>query len=245
MRICAANAATAIAEAFRDEGLDVLMLFDSLTRVAMAQREVGLAAGEPPATRGYPPTVFSMLPHLMERTGPGVRGSITAFYTILVEGDDMEDPVASISRATLDGHIVLDRSLASSGHYPPIDILGSVSRLMTRVASSRHQEAARALRGLLAAHADARDLINIGAYVRGSDPRVDAAIDLLPAIEGFLQQQADDVSDFDDAIERMCQLAGIHEPAATEVGGFAGPEETIDEQPVNVVDGEFVEGEIA
>jgi FliI/YscN family ATPase len=249
MRICAANAATAIAEGFRAEGLDVLLLFDSLTRVAMAQREIGLAAGEPPATRGYPPSVFSMLPHLMERTGPGPRGTITAFYTILVEGDDMDDPVAGISRATLDGHIVLDRALASSGHYPPIDVLASVSRLMSRVAERPHQDAARALRGLLAAYADARDLINIGAYVRGSDPSVDAAIDLLPAIEGFLRQDADDIADFEETVARMVRLAGIeaepsraqdgeaHDETANEFEALAGNAHE------GAVDAEFVEAD--
>jgi len=158
LRLCAARAATTIAEAFRAEGLDVLLLFDSLTRVAMAQREIGLAAGEPPTTRGYPPSVFSLLPHLMERAGPAAVGSITAVYTILVDGDDLEEPISDISRATLDGHIVLNRALAASGHYPPIDVLGSVSRLMARVDSTDHKAAASHLRQLLAAHADARDL---------------------------------------------------------------------------------------
>jgi len=251
MRICAANAATAIAEGFRAEGLDVLLLFDSLTRVAMAQREIGLAAGEPPATRGYPPSVFSMLPHLMERTGPGPSGSITAFYTILVEGDDMDDPVAGISRATLDGHIVLDRALASSGHYPPIDVLASVSRLMSRVAERPHQDAARALRGLLAAHADARDLINIGAYVRGSDPSVDAAIDLLPAIQGFLQQRADDVAGFDETVAWMLRLAGLQpeapgvEDEAVEATADTGLDAPLEEEGAAIVDAEFEEAATA
>lgn len=207
MRLCAARTATAIAEAFRDEGLDVLLLFDSLTRVAMAQREVGLAAGEPPATRGYPPSVFSLLPHLMERAGPSARGSITAIYTVLVDGEDMDEPIADITRATLDGHIVLKRSLASAGHYPPIDILASVSRLMERVSSAPHREAARHVRQLLAAYNDARDLISIGAYVRGADPAVDAAIDLLPHINAFLQQRPHEVTPFETAIEQLVALA--------------------------------------
>lgn len=206
MRLCAARTATAIAEAYRAEGADVLLLFDSLTRVAMAQREVGLAAGEPPTTKGYPPSVFSLLPHLMERTGPSDRGSITAIYTVLVDGEDMDEPIADLARATLDGHIVLKRSLASAGHYPPIDVLGSVSRLMDRVADPSHKEAARNLRGLMAAHADARDLIAIGAYVRGSDPQVDAAIELTPALNAFLRQRADEVTPFDTSTRALALL---------------------------------------
>ena len=188
MRISAARTATSIAEAFRSEGNDVLLLFDSLTRVAMAQREIGLAAGEPPTTKGYPPSVFSMLPHLMERAGPAGHGSITAIYTVLVDGEDMDEPIADLARATLDGHIVLKRSLASAGHYPPIDVLESVSRLMDRVTVPRHSELAREMRQLLAAHADSRDLISIGAYVRGSDPLVDNAIDLMFTLNVFLRQ---------------------------------------------------------
>src|SRR4029077_18018128 len=151
----------------------------------MAQREVGLAAGEPPATRGYPPSVFSLLPHLMERAGPSAAGSITALYTVLVDCADMDEPIADISRATLDGHVILKRSLASAGHYPPIDVLASVSRLMARVAAPVHAEAARRVRALLAAYEEARDLIAIGAYVSGSDPLVDRAIECMPAIEAF------------------------------------------------------------
>lgn len=206
MRLCAARTATAIAEAFRSEGLSVLLLFDSLTRVAMAQREIGLAAGEPPTTKGYPPSVFSLLPHLMERAGPAGAGSITAIYTVLVDGEDMDEPIADLARATLDGHIVLKRTLASAGHYPPIDVLNSVSRLMERVATPGHKVAARDLRGLLAAHADARDLISIGAYVRGSDPAVDRAIDLTPAINAFLRQRADDVTPFESAIQGLVAI---------------------------------------
>lgn len=197
MRLCAARTATAVAEAFRAEGLDVLLLFDSLTRVAMAQREVGLAAGEPPTTKGYPPSVFSLLPHLMERTGPAAHGSITAVYTVLVDGEDMDEPIADLARATLDGHIVLRRSLASAGHYPPIDVLESVSRLMERVSSEPHRQSARGIRQLLAAHAEARDLIAIGAYVRGSDPLTDRAVDLMPRVNAFLRQKAAEVTPFD------------------------------------------------
>lgn len=206
MRLAAARTATAIAEAYRAEGTDVLLLFDSLTRVAMAQREVGLAAGEPPTMRGYPPSVFSLLPHLMERTGPGAAGSITAVYTVLVDGDDMDEPIADISRATLDGHIVLRRQLASAGHYPPIDVLGSVSRLMARVVSPAHAAAAARLRSLLAAYEDARDLVSIGAYVRGADPQVDRALDLLPAINDFLRQPPEEATAFDDAVARLLAI---------------------------------------
>ena len=221
MRICAARAATAIAEGFREEGLDVLLLFDSLTRVAMAQREIGLAAGEPPTTRGYPPSVFSMLPHLMERAGPAARGSITAIYTVLVDGEDMDEPIADISRATLDGHIVLKRSIATAGHYPPIDLLSSVSRLMPRVTSPSHAAAARHLRQLLAAHEEARDLISIGAYVQGADPVVDRAVVLMPAINDFLQQRPEEVSGFDSAVERLLALA----PSTQEEEAFDGPDD--------------------
>ncbi len=228
MRLCAARTATAIAEAYRAEGLDVLLLFDSLTRVAMAQREIGLAAGEPPTTRGYPPSVFSMLPHLMERAGPAARGSITAIYTVLVDGEDMDEPIADLARATLDGHIVLRRSLASAGHYPPIDVLGSVSRLMERVAAPSHRDAARRLRELLAAHADARDLISIGAYVRGSDPLVDTAIDLVPAINAYLRQPAAEVTPFDDAVAALKRI----DPAATfSVEDADDPESATSEAP--------------
>ncbi len=203
MRLCAARTATAIAEGFRDDGADVLLLFDSLTRVAMARREIGLAAGEPPTARGYPPSVFSILPHLMERAGPGPRGAITAIYTVLVDGEDMDEPIADLARATLDGHIVLRRALAAAGHYPPIDVLQSVSRLMDRVAAPAHREAARRLRQLLAAYEDARDLVAIGAYARGSDPLVDRALELLPAINDFLRQRADESTPFSETVAAL------------------------------------------
>lgn len=209
MRISAARAATSIAEAFRAEGKDVLLLFDSLTRVAMAQREIGLAAGEPPTTKGYPPSVFSMLPHLMERAGPSQHGSITAIYTVLVDGEDMDEPIADLARATLDGHVVLKRSLASAGHYPPIDVLTSVSRLMDRVSTPSHAAAAREMRQLLAAHADSRDLISIGAYVRGSDPLVDTAIDLMPTLNIFLRQPPHECTPFEHTVRA---LEGIFAP---------------------------------
>ena len=207
MRLNAARSATAIAEHHRDEGRSVLLLFDSLTRVAMAQREIGLASGEPPATRGYPPSVFSILPHLMERTGPGKRGSITAVYTVLADSDEIDDPVSEIARATLDGHIVLRRSLAGAGHYPPIDVLHSASRLMSRVVSKRHDAAAQAVRGMLAAYEDARDLISIGAYVEGADPAVDQAVALMPAINDFLRQGEREAQQFDEIVAQLVSLA--------------------------------------
>ncbi len=229
MRLNAAYTATAIAEGFRDDGLDVLLLFDSLTRVAMAQRELGLAAGEPPTTKGYPPSVFSLLPHLMERAGPSAKGSITAVYTILVDGEDMDEPIADLSRATLDGHIVLRRSLANGGHYPPIDVLASVSRLMERVVSADHREAARALREVMAAHAEARDLISIGAYVNGSDTAVDAAIQLLPRLNAFLRQRSQEVTGLDQASLQLVAMCGGGNPEVIEGAAdesYAGPPET-------------------
>jgi flagellar biosynthesis/type III secretory pathway ATPase len=159
--------------------------------------------------------VFSLLPHLMERAGPAERGSITAIYTVLVDGDDMDEPIADISRATLDGHIVLKRSLASAGHYPPIDVLGSVSRLMSRVGSRAHNESARRLRELLAAHNDSRDLISIGAYVRGTDPVVDSAMDLLPEINAFLRQRPEEVSGFDEAVAQLIAIDPLADTTST------------------------------
>jgi flagellum-specific ATP synthase len=188
VRLRAAFTATRIAESFRDEGRDVLLLMDSLTRFAMAQREIGLSAGEPPATRGYPPSVFALLPRLLERAGTAASGSITGLYTVLVEGDDLLDPIGDGSRAILDGHIVLARSLATSGHYPAIDVLESISRVAPAVTSTEQRAAAIELRRLLAAYREAKDLIEIGAYVAGTNPLVDRAIDLREAMDGFLRQ---------------------------------------------------------
>ena len=173
VRIKGAMVATTIAEYFRDLGRDVLFVMDSVTRLALAQREVGLAIGEPPATRGYTPSVFALMPKLLERTGPGPTGTITAFYTVLVEGDDMNEPIADTVRGILDGHIVLNRALAERNHYPAIDVLASISRLMVEVTSQEHQELAAKLRAALAAYAEAEDLINIGAYAHGSNPEID------------------------------------------------------------------------
>jgi flagellum-specific ATP synthase len=207
-RLKAAFVATRIAEHFRDEGRDVLLLLDSITRMAMAQREVGLSAGEPPATRGYPPSVFAMLPRLMERAGASDRGTITALYTVLVEGDDMNEPIGDTARSILDGHIVLDRRLAHAGHYPSIDVLASVSRVESMVTTPEQREAARELRRLLAAYRDAKELIDIGAYVPGSNPAVDRARELAAATDGFLRQRPDDVVPAEVAWDQLRNLLG-------------------------------------
>lgn len=188
LRIRGALVATAIAEHFREQGLDVLLVMDSLTRFAMAQREVGLAIGEPPTTRGYTPSVFSMLPKLLERAGSDQYGTITGFYTVLVEGDDFTEPIADAVRSIVDGHIVLSRSLAERNHYPAIDVLASVSRVMDQVTDREHQRAAGEVRHLLAAYRDAEDLINVGAYKSGSNAVIDRAVASLGAINAFLQQ---------------------------------------------------------
>jgi flagellum-specific ATP synthase len=192
VRLRAAFCATRIAESFRDEGRDVVLMMDSLTRFAMAQREVGLSAGEPPATRGYPPSVFSMLPKLLERAGAGERGSITGLYTVLVEGDDMNEPIGDSARSILDGHIVLSRSLASSGHYPCVEVLDSLSRVMPAVTNVEARRVATEFRKLMAAYRDAKDLIEIGAYVPGTNPLVDRAVDRRDAMNVFLQQMVDE-----------------------------------------------------
>lgn len=214
MRIRAAMASCAIAEHFRDRGLDVMLMLDSVTRFAHAQRQVGLAVGEPPATKGYTPSVFSMLPLLLERAGAiepataGARaGSITGFYTILVEGDDMTEPIADAARGILDGHIVLSRRLAHRGHFPAIDSLDSVSRLAGEVSSPEHRAARQSLVSLLAAYRDAEDLIQIGAYAPGSNPLTDAAIAFKPRIDALLQQRIEESQAFEDARAKMLSLA--------------------------------------
>ncbi|GAA1256624.1 FliI/YscN family ATPase [Oryzihumus leptocrescens] len=207
VRLRAASTATRIAEWFRDRGEDVLLAMDSVTRVAMAQREVGLAAGEPPATRGYPPSVFGLLPQLMERAGTAERGSITGLYTVLVEGDDMNDPIADAARSILDGHVVLDRRLATSGHFPSIDVLESISRSVNAITSRDQRADATALRQLLAARRDAKDLVEIGAYVAGSNPLVDRALRQADAIDGFLRQDVEDVTGLPDAWAALHHLA--------------------------------------
>lgn len=188
MRIKGAFTATAIAEYFRDKGLNVMLMMDSVTRVAMAQREIGLAVGEPPATRGYTPSVFSILPKLLERTGTNEQGTITAFYTVLVDGDDMNEPIADTVRGILDGHIVLDRSLANKGQYPAINVLKSISRLMNHIANDEHNKAAERIRDLYFTYNKSEDLINIGAYKRGTSKEIDEAIQYEPLITSFLKQ---------------------------------------------------------
>jgi flagellum-specific ATP synthase len=209
VRLRAAFCATRIAEHFRDEGRDVVLMMDSLTRFAMAQREVGLSAGEPPATRGYPPSVFGLLPRLLERAGQAEHGSITGLYTVLVEGDDMNEPIADAARSILDGHIVLSRRLATAGHFPSIDVLESVSRVVGAVSTTSQQAAATTFRSLLAAYRDAKDLIEIGAYVAGTNPLVDRAILLREACDTFLRQDLHEVSDAETAWQALHKLAGV------------------------------------
>ncbi len=206
VRIKAAFTATAIAEAFRDTGRQVLLMMDSVTRFCTAQREVGLAIGEPPTTRGYTPSVFAQLPRLLERAGTSERGSITGLYTVLVEGDDMNEPVADAARSILDGHCVLSRDLAHLGHYPAIDVLESVSRLSTEITTGDVRAAATALRETLAVYRAKEDLISIGAYATGSDPLVDYAIAKQPAIDAFLRQTVDEHGDAEDTDARLLAL---------------------------------------
>lgn len=206
MRLKGAYTATAIAEYYRDQGYNVMMMMDSVTRVAMAQREIGLAVGEPPTTKGYTPSVFSILPKLLERTGTNHLGSITAFYTVLVDGDDMNEPIADAVRGILDGHFVLDRALANKGHYPAINVLKSVSRVMNNIVSREHRKAAERLRDLLATYIDSEDLINIGAYKRGSSKEIDEAIRFYPKIISFLKQETDESIRKADSISTLIQL---------------------------------------
>ena len=197
---------TAIAEYFRDRGKNVLLMMDSVTRVARAQREVGLAVGEPPTTRGYTPSVFELLPRLLERAGAGERGSITGIYTVLVEGDDMNEPVADTVRGVLDGHVVLSRKIAARNFYPSVDVLESVSRVMPSIVDAEHLEAAGRLRELLAVYTEAEDLINIGAYKSGTNPRVDWSIAHLEKVRGFLRQQVDEHYSFADTASELKAL---------------------------------------
>jgi flagellum-specific ATP synthase len=205
-RVKAAMTATAIAEFFRDRGKEVLLLMDSVTRFAMAQREIGLAAGEPPTTRGYPPSVFAMLPRLVERAGRSEKGSITGFYSVLVEGDDPQEPIADTVRGLLDGHTWLTRKIASRGHYPAIDVLDSISRLMSDITPRRQQDAALAVRELMAAYRDHEDLISIGAYRKGANKAVDAAIDLWDEINRFLKQRVDESTTLTQSVESLMTL---------------------------------------
>jgi flagellum-specific ATP synthase len=215
MRVHGALYATSIAEYFRDQGLDVLLLMDSLTRFAQAHREIALAIDEPPATKGYPPSVFAKLPHLVERAGNADvgGGSITAFYTVLAEGDDTNDPIADAARGVLDGHIVLSRSLAESGHFPAIDIEASVSRVMPDIVDNEHLQMAREVRRIYSLYQQNRDLISVGAYQPGSDRRIDQAIDKHPAIVDFLQQGMNEAVNMNRSLDELKRLLGIASPA--------------------------------
>ena len=206
VRIKGAFTATTIAEHFRDQGLNVLLMMDSVTRVAMAQREIGLAIGEPPATKGYTPSTFTLLPRLLERAGNFTKGSITGLYTVLVEGDDLNDPVADSARSILDGHIVLSRDLANRGHYPAIDPLQSVSRVMSEVVETDHLKKAREFLNLLAVYREAEDLINIGAYVKGSNPKIDRAIEKIDELNKFLQQDVEERNTFDQIVDALFSI---------------------------------------
>ena len=216
LRLQGAAYATAIAESFRDKGKHVLLLMDSLTRYAMAQREIALAIGEPPATKGYPPSCFAKLPQLVERSGNGLHGigSITAFYTVLSEGDDQQDPIADAARAILDGHIVLSRALAESGHFPAIDIEQSASRVMHNVISQEHFEMARRFRAINSRYEKGRDLVQIGAYVGGSDPALDEAIRLHDDMARFLQQDMFEAATLDASVRAMAQAIDHEEAVA-------------------------------
>jgi flagellum-specific ATP synthase len=209
MRLRAAFVATRIAESFRDNGSDVMLMMDSLTRVAMAQREIGLSVGEPPATRGYPPSTFSVLAQLLERAGTAERGSVTGIYTVLVDGDDHNEPIADAARSILDGHVVLDRKLAVLGHFPAVDPLASISRVASRVNSRENTQAATVLRRALAARKSAQDLLDVGAYSPGSNPLVDAAVQNEDAIADFLQQSMDERMSAAEAWQRLGHLTGL------------------------------------
>lgn len=209
IRLKAAQVATSVAEYFREEGKDVILLMDSLTRYAMAQREVGLATGEPPVSRGYTPSVFSVMPKLLERAGTSDKGSITGLYTVLVDGDDLTEPVTDTARGILDGHIVLSRKLANKNHYPAIDVLASVSRVMSDIVTSEHKHAAFDIKKTMAVYSDAEDLINIGAYVKGSNPDIDYAIEKHPAVIDFLTQSTSEKFNFDDVVNNMYNIIGV------------------------------------
>ena len=202
----AAQTATAIAEYFRDQGKDVLLMMDSLTRFSMAQREIGLASGEPPVSRGYPPRVYAQMPKLLERAGNSDRGSITGLYTVLVDGDDFNEPITDTARGILDGHIVLSRQMAQKNHYPAIDILQSISRVMSSIITKEHKVAAGKMKQVLATYQEAEDLINIGAYKAGSNPDIDFAIDKIRAVNAFLQQQTDEKYTFEESLQQMLDI---------------------------------------
>jgi flagellum-specific ATP synthase len=206
LRLKCAMTGTAIAEYFRDCGYKVLLLMDSLTRFAMAQREIGMAAGEPPVSRGFPPSVYTILPKLLERSGMSDKGSITGLYTVLVEGDDLNEPISDTVRGILDGHIVLSRAIANSNHYPPIDILGSVSRVMPDIVTKEHLEAFGSIKNMIAVYKEAEDLINIGAYKKGANPEIDKAVKLHPEIQSFLKQVMTESHSFGETLQMMSNI---------------------------------------
>ncbi len=204
----AAKTATAIAEYFRDQGKDVLLMMDSLTRFSMAQREIGLAGGEPPVSRGYPPSVYAEMPKLLERAGNDAAGSITGLYTVLVDGDDFNEPIADTARGILDGHIILSRQLAHKNHYPAIDILQSISRVMSSIADREHKKAAGQLKMVMATYQEAEDLINIGAYKAGSNKNIDYAIEKIDAVNSFLCQATDEKVSLEETLEQLLGIFG-------------------------------------
>jgi flagellum-specific ATP synthase len=208
LRVKGIMLATAVAEYFRDQGKNVALMIDSLTRVAMGQREIGLSIGEPPTTKGYTPSVFSLLPRLLERAGQSDIGSITGFYTVLVEGDDFTEPISDATKAILDGHIVLSRKMASKNHYPAIDVLDSISRLMPDISNDEHLDIARRCREILSDYRDAEDLINIGAYVKGSSPKIDYALERIDHLNAFLRQKVEERSEFEASLSRLKEILG-------------------------------------
>jgi flagellum-specific ATP synthase len=218
MRLHGAMLATSVAEYFRDQGKQVLLLMDSLTRFAQAQREIALAIGEPPATKGYPPSVFSLLPQLVERAGNGSGngGAITAIYTVLTEGDDQQDPVADAARAILDGHIVLSRQLAESGHYPAVDIEASISRVMPQIIDETHLNMAQQFKQIYSAYRQNQDLISLGAYSRGSDPQIDEAIALFPALQLMLRQAMDQGVNWQQSLDNLAKVIAMRQKVNTQ-----------------------------
>jgi FliI/YscN family ATPase len=211
LRLRGAYVATTIAEYFRDRGKDVLLLMDSVTRFARARREIGLAAGEPPTTRGFPPSVFEEIPRLLERTGAGETGSVSGFFAVLVEGDDMDEPISDNVRAVLDGHVVLSRALAIVNHYPAIDVLGSISRLAVEVADEPHRKAASAVRETMGIYRQAEEIVSVGAYQSGSNPKLDRAIGMMDEINAYLRQGIEECADYGETVKRLIEISGVEE----------------------------------